>query len=235
MILHVYCPTLRFLGCMTVSLLVLAASLTGCKDSDRPQTTVATDTLPQLVLQIRKCSRLYTAEYRVHKIVTFDDVVRLRGKMFAKSYSVDLPIGDRKVAIPMDATLKAYIDFSDFSEQDVSRQADGKVIVTLPDPRIILTDTKIDQEGIREYVSFARSHFSDRELAEYERQGRNAIVANIPNMGLVDGARESAARQIIPIIVRMGYSERDIVVEFRQDFDKNDIRRLLDLNNVEKR
>ena len=37
----------------------------------------STDSLPMLITQIRKCSKLYTAEYRVHKIVTHDDVLRL--------------------------------------------------------------------------------------------------------------------------------------------------------------
>ena len=30
------------------------------------------DTVPMLVTQVQKCAKLYTAEYRVHKIVTHD-------------------------------------------------------------------------------------------------------------------------------------------------------------------
>ena len=40
------------------------------------------DTLPMLISQVRKCSRLYTAEYRVHKIVTHDDVLRLPSALY---------------------------------------------------------------------------------------------------------------------------------------------------------
>ena len=77
---------------------------------------VVTDTLPSLIMQIQKTSRLYTTEYHIHKIVTHDDVVRLKGNFLSKDFDIPLPLGERKVAIPMDATLKAYIDFSDFSD-----------------------------------------------------------------------------------------------------------------------
>ena len=216
------------IGCMAC----LAAM--GCK-GDRPDGKAQDkDSLPMLVMQIQKCSRLYTTEYRVHKIVTFDDVVRLRGKMFAKNYNMELPLGDRKVAIPMDATLKAYIDFSEFTDENVRRQEDGKIVITLPDPHIMLTDSKIDQEGIREYVSLTRAHFSDRELSAYEKQGRDAIIAHIPSMGIVEGARESAARQLVPLVVSMGFREQDVVVEFRRDLDHNNIRTLLSPNTLER-
>jgi hypothetical protein len=146
---------------------------------------------------------------------------------------VALPIGDRKVAIPMDATLKAYIDFANFSEENVRRQ-NGKITITLPDPRVVMTDTKIDQKGVREYVSLTRSHFSDRELSAYEQQGREAFIANIPKMGIIERARESAARQLIPIIAQMGYEEENITISFSRDFSITDIRTLLELNNVER-
>ena len=44
----------------------------------------STDSLPMLITQIRKCSKLYTAEYRVHKIVTHDDVLRLKGSVLQR-------------------------------------------------------------------------------------------------------------------------------------------------------
>ena len=35
-----------------------------------------------------------------------------------------MPVGDRKIAIPMNVTLKGYIDFSDFSERNVRKEAE---------------------------------------------------------------------------------------------------------------
>ena len=138
---------------------------------------VVTDTLPSLIMQIQKTSRLYTTEYHIHKIVTHDDVVRLKGNFLSKDFDIPLPLGERKVAIPMDATLKAYIDFSDFSEKNIERHGD-KITILLPDPKITLTSSKINQKEIKEYVGLTRSHFTDKELTNYEQQGRKSILDN---------------------------------------------------------
>jgi len=37
--------------------------------------------------------------------------------------SFDIPMSQRKIAIPMDATVKAYIDFSNFSEKNITNMA----------------------------------------------------------------------------------------------------------------
>jgi len=217
-----------------LTVMVVCTAFTGCKRDGADGNASSVDSIPMLIMQIQKCSRLYTTEYRVHKIVTYDDVVQLRGKMFSKDYSMNLPLGDRKVAIPMDATLKAYIDFSGFSEKNVSKQEDGKISIILPDPRVVMTDSKIDQNGVREYVALTRSHFSDRELSTYEQQGREAIIASIPQMGIIETARESAARLLVPIIASMGYEEQNVTIAFSREFDAGDIRSLLDINNVER-
>ena len=51
------------------------------------------DSLPMLISQVRKCSKLYTAEYRVHKIVTHDDVLRLKGSVLQRQFNIKLPLG----------------------------------------------------------------------------------------------------------------------------------------------
>ena len=211
---------------LLLSCALLQVSCSGC-DGGASKGAQPTDTLPLLVTQIQKCSRLYTTEVRLHKIVTYDDVVRVRGRLFAKDYAMKLPLGDRKVAIPMDGTLKAYIDFSNFSEQNVSRMGD-RLTVTLPDPKVVLTDTKIDQDGVREFVGMTRSHFSDRELTLFEQQGRESIIQSIPQMDIIERARASAARQLVPIFTQMGFREENVTIVFRKDLNVNDLRRLLE-------
>jgi hypothetical protein len=167
-------------------------------------------------MQIQKTSRLYTTEYHIHKIVTHDDVVRLKGNFLSKDFDVALPLGERKIAIPMNATLKAYIDFSDFSEKNIERHGEN-ITILLPDPKITLTSSKINQKEIKEYVGLTRSHFSDKELTNYEQQGRKAILNNIPNMGLMQAAQENAARVLVPMITQMGYQEEHITIAFRKN------------------
>ena len=184
------------------------------------------DTVPLLITQVQKCAKLYTAEYRVHKIVTHDDVVRLKGTLLKRTFDVKMPIGDRKVAIPIDAKLKAYIDFSTFSEENIERQG-KKITIILPDPQVTMTSSKIDQKNVKEYVSLTRAHFSDAELANYQKQGREAIIADISKMGIIETAQANAAKVLVPMLAELGYDEADITIAFRKQYEPNDIMKLL--------
>lgn len=216
---------------------VTALALTGaivigsCRQDDRRAddrpVAEAIDTLPMLVMQVQKCARLYTTEVKIHKIVTHDDVVRLRGTLLKKDFNLKVPLGDRKIAIPMDATLKAYIDFSQFSEKNVERRGE-QITILLPDPKVALTSSKIDQKNVREFVALSRAHFSDAEMSSYEQQGREAIIASIPSLGIMEQARAHAARVLVPMLVEMGYKEENITIAYRKEFSLSDIRRLIE-------
>ena len=180
------------------------------------------DTVPMLIMQVQKCSKLYTAEYRVHKIVTHDDALRLKGSLLKKQFDIKLPMADRKIAIPIDAKLKAYIDFSDFSEKNIER--DGKKItIVLPDPQVSMTSSKIDQKNVRQYVALTRSDFSDAELADYQQQGRKAIIESIPKMGILESAQRNAAKVLVPMLKELGYAEEDITIAFRKQYGPKDM------------
>lgn len=221
---------LHLLLYICAALAVASCSCSGEKrKADDDSMPKSIDTVPMLVMQIQKCSKLYTAEYDIHKIVTYDDVKRIKGTVFSHDFDIPLPLGDRKIAIPIDAKLKAYIDFADFSEKNISRK--GKtIVVTLPDPKVTLTSSKVDQANIKEYVSLTRSRFSDAEMTEFERQGRAAIIASIPRLGIIETAQENAARVLIPMIEQMGYEESDITITFRKEFGERDLGVLLDKN-----
>lgn len=211
-------------------LLILAVSCSkGGKDAG---TAAPVDTIPMMVTQIQKCSRLYTSEYRIHKIVTHKDRMQLKGSFLKKDFSIDLPVGERRIAIPMTATLKAYVDMSGITEENIRRDG-GKITVILPDPKLVLTSTKVNNDEVKRYVALTRSNFSDAELADYLRQGRQSIINSIPEMGIIENARVSAAHTIIPVIAQMGYNGHDITVTFRKEFTGGDLGALL-VNTTEK-
>lgn len=209
-------------------LIVFAAiAMTSCSRKQTPRhQPESVDTIPMLVMQVQKCSRLYTAEYKMHKIITHDDEIRMKGKFLNQDYDVALPMGSRKIAIPIDATVKAYIDLSSFSEKNVRRFGD-KIDVTLPDPRIEMTSSRINHGEIRKYVALTRQNFSDKEMAGYEQQGRQAIINDIPQTGIMEMAKESAARVMVPFFVGMGFNERDITISFRKEFSDNEIKKMI--------
>ena len=202
--------------------LAILTVLTGaCTSEQEPQEEAVpevTDTLPNLVMQIQKTSRLYTTEYHIHKIVTHDDVVRLKGNLLQKDFDIHLPLGERKIAIPMDATLKAYIDFSDFSEANIERDGDH-ITILLPDPKVTLTSTKINQKEVKQYVGLTRSQFTDKELTSYEQQGRKAILSSVSHMDILPTAQANATRVLVPMLTQMGYREENITIAFRRNLN----------------
>lgn len=206
----------------------MSLSALSCTEKAKPDDTpAAIDTIPTLITQVKKCSRLYTAEYKIHKIITHNDEVRAKGKILNHEYDVALPVGERKVAIPVDATIKAYIDFGDFSERNIKRNG-RKMEILLPDPHVQLTASRINHGEIRKYVAMMRQNFSDAELANYEQQGRKAIINDIPRLDITDMAKESATKIIVPFFVGMGFNEEDITVTFRKDFTAKEIIRMVD-------
>ena len=210
---------------VSIIMLFVAMMLTACgqkSEPEQPSEPVVIDTIPQMVMQIQQCSRLYTTEVKVHKIVTHDDVVRLKGNLMNRQFNIPLPLGDRKIAIPMDATLKAYIDFSEFDERSIERDG-NKITILLPDPQVVLTSSKINQKDIKEYVGIVRSHFSDSEMSNYEQQGRLAILNSIPDMHIIETAQANATRVLVPMIVQMGYREENITIAFRKNLTVTDI------------
>ena len=208
--------------------LLMACGNKGKKDVETDQS----NTTPMMVLQIQKTSRLYTTEYRLHKIITHKDVKSITGKVFNQSFHIDLPLGKRKIAIPIDATLKAYIDFNNFTSKNIKRVG-KKIEIILPDPRIVLTSTKINHQEVKQYVAITRSNFTDEELTSFEHQGRAAIIKDISSLDLISTAKENAAKTLIPFIKQMGYTEADITITFRKEFNLNDIGKLIDNTTTE--
>ena len=208
-------------------LLLLLASCLGGSPDGKKSSQAPVDTIPMMVMQIQKCARLYTAEYKVHKIITHSDQLKLKGSFLQQAFDIHLPVGDRKVAIPMDATLKAYVDFGEFSANSIRRQGD-RIEIILPDPKVVMTSSRIDHEHVRRHVSFLRSNFTDAELTNYERQGRASILNSVPQMGITEMAKANAARTLVPMIVKMGFEEPNITISFRKDFSPRNLQQLLD-------
>ena len=207
----------------SLALVLAVGLLTACGKITSHQEEVPVDEAVEavadsidLVLTVARTSRLYTAEYQVHKIVTHSDVKFLRTTLLGHTLDTRLSLGDRKIAIPIDVTLKAYIDFSGFSESQIERSEDGtKIHITLPDPKVVVTSSKIDHQSTKQYTDILRSDFTDEEMTDFTAQGVRAILKTVPQLGILESARQGAAQTLIPLIASLGYAESDIVVTFR--------------------
>lgn len=202
-----------------IAFLALSAMSCGNRQTSATEPTEPQiDTIPTLVMQVQRQSRLYTTEYHIHKVITHDDQLALKGKLLSHDYNVALPFGKRKIAIPVDATAKAYIDFAGFSEKNVRRDS-SHIEIMLPDPRIVLSATRVNHDDIREYVALTRSRFTDEELASYEQQGRKAIIADLGKTDILETARASAANVLVPMLQQLGFRTEDITITFRRDLN----------------
>ncbi|OZT03797.1 DUF4230 domain-containing protein [Prevotella sp. 885] len=221
----------------TLTILAAVMSLAFCSCGSKPEekekaTKPAVDTMAVMVMQVQRCSKLYTTEYRVHKVLTHDDKLEMKGKLAGHDYNIPVPLGKRKVAIPIDATIKAYIDFATFSSDNVERDS-THIRITLPDPHIVLTSSRIDHNAIKQYVALTRRDFSDEELTSYERQGRDAIIREIATTDIMEQARVSAANTLVPMLQKLGYRPENITIAFSRNFSGKDIIHLIDKTTVE--
>ena len=212
-------------ACVTSLFFVMVSCKGG--DANVEENVESVDTIPMMLQQIRQCSKLYTAEYKVHKIITHDDVVSLEGKALGKAFSLELPVGKRKVAIPLNATMKAYIDMSQIKDDDIKRDGE-KIEIVLPKPHVVMTSSSIDHDGVKQYVAVLRKNFSDEELSNYEAQGRKAIIADIPKTNILEMAKTGAANLLIPIVSQMGFKQENVTITFIEDEKKGGIAWILD-------
>ncbi len=202
-----------------------ACSQKRCVATKKAKETI--DTIPMLITHLQQCSKLYTSEYHIHKIITHEDNIKLTGSFLKQDFDINLPLGERRIAIPFDATIKGYIDMSSFSEKNIKKEGE-KITLILPDPKIVLTATKINHSEIKEYVALTRRNFSDTELSSYEAQGRKQVLATIPQMNIIPNAQRSAAHQLVPMLTALGYKEKNITITFRKSFTLQDFPYLIE-------
>lgn len=202
---------------LLLAIMVMTAVACGRRDGGSADVRDKMSDVPSIVLRVQDCSRLYVSEYVVHKIVVRDDNTLLNVNVNGRAVGIKKP-GERKIAIPVDATVEAYIDFTDFSSDNVAKDGD-KITITLPDPQAEITSLKADYNHERAYVSWLRSDFSESEKTHFLRQARSEIAGSMPALGIYDNARDNAAQVLIPLLVSLGYDERNVTITFRSDFN----------------
>ncbi|MCQ2234035.1 MAG: DUF4230 domain-containing protein [Paludibacteraceae bacterium] len=192
--------------------LSISICLSFCCSCNQPQKERNNDDkLAELTLNISNCSRLYTTECQLRKIVAFND----KGALCLNNTEIISKPGERKIAIPIDVTVKAYVDFSGFKvDQIVRDSANNSISVLLPDPHIEITSSKVDYAGTREYVSAFRNRFSEEEKSEFTKQGIADAKKQMPEMKIIEHARISASQQLLPMFQMMGFN--NIQFTFRE-------------------
>lgn len=218
--------------CATALLVMLIAIAHFSSSCSRSKGVAEADSISEkvdsthlLVMTVRGCSRLYLTEMHIRKLVTFTDEPSVKGTVLGMPVDVPTRWGKRRIAIPLDVTLKAYVDMAVFDSTLVER-TDSTLTLTLPDIRIMATASKIDNAGIRQYVDFARSHYTDAEITQLAQQGEQSVLSHLSQYGLEQEAQRSAARQLLPLLQGLGYKDGSVNVRFRKNYTDGELLRM---------
>lgn len=211
-------------GWLMSILFLLSLVIVGCGKKQNAKTEGKTDvdTLEALATHISACSKLYTSQYDLRKIMVYTDTTTINGNFLNQHIKVNVPFSDRKIAIPITATAKAYIDLGKLKQSDVVKRGD-KLEIILPDPEIVLTSTTIDHAGVKQKVGLLRHNFSDDEITKIQQKGRTELIKSLSQTNILADAKENAARVIVPLAVQCGYKEENVTVTFRKNLSPSDL------------
>ena len=146
------------------------------------------------VFALREMSELATVEYMVTKIIRASD-----NQTWYK-------IGDRKILMSCEASVKAGIDMSAIKEENIS--IDGKSI-SLVLPKAHLISVNIKPENIKvEYqeTGLFRSNFTAAERDQLMAQGEAQIKRSVDSLGVIQTAETNASLFISNYLKQLGYN-----------------------------
>lgn len=176
-----------------------------------------------LYSEFRQVDKLVLARMAVSKMATIDDL-DLKDAVGLKQTGAAIidavKIGDRKAAYSYDTYLRAYIDMSDFSRDDIYVDDDSHTIqVRLPE---ILTEYAGRDAAIREEhyrVTGLRSSVSPRERAEMKERMNDALKKEVESnpefrRRLVEAARSKGVAFFTSLADIDGYT---VIVSFKEE------------------
>lgn len=164
-----------------------------------------------------RCNKLYVTECLLHKVVAYDDKMRLNGNVAGNNIELDIP-GDRKILVPVDVKLKVSVDMSKIKINKTKRN-DETIEIKLPTPEIEITSTRINHEQVKEFVSWNRQKFDEAEIVALGKKGVEEAVQTIDQKGLIMQSEASVLRQLLPTTRQMGYADDKVTVTFEEGLD----------------
>ena len=186
---------------------LLAACLTtlllpGCGPKADPETEVA---------KLFNQKKLDLVDYKVRKVLSYED----------KTNVLLLKFGSRKLLLSCVADVKAGLDFDSFNaETDITVDKNaGSVAIKLPAPSI--TSFMVDVNDIKEEYNVttgARKSINQEEKNMIVNQGREEIEKAIPELGILEDARESAVKRFTSLVEQLGFN--DVKITFADETEE---------------
>ena len=158
------------------------------------------DQLTERIEKMKETAELGSVEYTIKKLVKANDV---------KWYT----IGDRKILFSCTAYLKAGIDLSELTMEDVL--VDGNTVtVTLPHAKLLSLNMPAEEIYlVYDRVSFFRSGFSTQQRMDLLVQAENDINEDIVNLGITADAEANATDLLTAMLKQIGFENVNIKFE----------------------
>lgn len=175
-----------------LTLIVSSAILvSGCGNSleDRAKEKFSTMT---------EMAEIGTVEYTISKIIKASD---------SKFYT----IGDRKILFSCSATMKAGVDMTNFSVDQVKIK-DKEITINLPKPRVLSFNMPPEKAKLEyEKVGALRFDFTAEDRNNLLRQGEEDILADAPNLGILEDAENNARMFFEALLSQVGFEKINVV------------------------
>jgi hypothetical protein len=161
----------------------------------------------QEVLALRQMGNLATTEYVVTKIVKATD-----DQTWYK-------LGDRKILISCQANIKAGIDLTKLTENDVV--IDGKnITLYLPPPQILSLSIPPEKINV-EYkeISIMRDDFDNAERDALLTQAENQIRNSVKELGVMETTEKNTTLFVSNFLKKLGFESVNISYSKRPEIN----------------
>ena len=171
----------------------LAGMLLTASCGPRPRTTEET------LRELSAAGELVTCEYTVSKVIKADDVVPWK-------------IGERKILFCCNAYLKAGVDMTAYNpDKTVIDREQKSIILILPAPKVLSVNIPVEEiRQVYSRVTGLRAEFSAEERGRLLKQGEEAILLDVPKMGIIRDARHNALTFFDSLLRSLGYEDISI-------------------------
>jgi hypothetical protein len=154
---------------------------------------------------LKDLSELATVEYDVKKIIRYKDESWLMGR--------------RAILIETSAILKAGIDLSELTSQDIKQEGDA-ITIYLPRPKLISLNMKPrDMKEIYNEAGIFRQNFSAAEKEIFLTQGQKDIMSKLDEIGIIGKAAVYSKLLLETWLKILGF--REITILFKDPAKKS--------------
>lgn len=136
-------------------------------------------------------------------------------KIIASDYDVFYKIGERKILFSCLSTMKAGVDISKFTAENVViDEKNNTMKVTLPKPKVVAFNMPAESIKLEwEKSTGLRQKFSEEDRLQIQKLAEEQIKADAENLGIIKDAEDQTRLIIEGLVANFGYKKVDVVFE----------------------